>query len=89
MAGYLGNVLGARTELRGQRRRILATSAVAAVGAAIGSVLLLVLPGSVFDAVVPALVLLASTLLGFSPQIKRWVGAPEPGAPDRTASTPT
>jgi uncharacterized protein len=33
---------------------------------------------------VPVLVLLASVVLGLSPQIKRWIGAPEPGAPDRT-----
>jgi uncharacterized protein len=83
--GYLGIVLGNRDELRGQGRRILLTSAVAVVGSAIGCVLLLTLPGAVFDAVVPALVLLASALLGLSPQIKRWIGAPEPGAPDRTA----
>ena len=83
--GYLGIVLGARDELRGQGRRIGLTSAVAVVGSAIGCVLLLTLPGAVFDAVVPALVLLASALLGLSPQIKRWIGAPEPGAPDRTA----
>lgn len=83
--GYLGIVLGARDELKGQRRRILSTSAVAVVGSAVGCVLLLTLPGSVFDSVVPVLVLLASVLLGVSPQIKRWIGAPEPGAPDRTA----
>lgn len=83
--GYLGIVLGARDELKGQRRRILSTSAVAVVGSAVGCVLLLTLPGSVFDSVVPVLVLLASVLLGVSPQIKRWIGAPEPGASDRTA----
>ncbi|MBA3905363.1 MAG: sulfite exporter TauE/SafE family protein [Pseudonocardiales bacterium] len=83
--GYLGIVLGSRAELKGQRRRILSTSAVAVVGSAVGCVLLLTLPGSVFDAVVPVLVLLASALLGISPQIKRWIGAPEPGTPDRTA----
>ena len=81
--GYLGMVLGARTELRGQRRRILTTAAVAVVGSAVGCVLLLTLPGAVFDAVVPGLVLLASVALGLSPQIKRWIGSPEPGAPDR------
>ncbi len=83
--GYLGIVLGAQAELKGQRRRIVQTSAVAIVGSAVGCVLLLTLPGSVFDAVVPVLVLLASALLAISPQIKRWIGAPEPGAPDRTA----
>jgi uncharacterized membrane protein YfcA len=81
--GYVGIVVGVRKDLQGQRRRILLTSAVAVVGSALGCVLLLILPGAVFDAVVPALVLLASALLGFQPWIKRWIGAPEPGAPDR------
>jgi uncharacterized protein len=83
--GYLGNVAGARRELAGQRRRILATSAVAVAGSAVGCVLLLTLPGAVFDTVVPVLVLLASVLMALSPRIKRWIGTPEPGTPDRTA----
>lgn len=83
--GYLGLVLGARQDLRGQRRRILLTSAAGIVGSAVGCALLLVLPGAVFDTVVPALVLLASVVLALQPQIKRWVGTPEPGAPDRLA----
>jgi uncharacterized protein len=83
--GYVGIVAGSRTELRGQRRRILLTSSVAVAGAAVGCVLLLVLPASVFDTVVPVLVLLASALMALQPQIKRWIGAPEPGAPDRLA----
>jgi uncharacterized protein len=83
--GYVGIVAGSRTELRGQRRRILLTSSVAVAGAAVGCVLLLVLPASVFDTVVPVLVLLASALMALQPQIKRWIVAPEPGAPDRLA----
>ncbi len=83
--GYLGLVVGARRDLREQRRRILLTSAVGIVGAAVGAVLLLILPGVVFDAVVPALVLLASGLLGLQPWVERWIGRPAPGAPDRLA----
>jgi uncharacterized membrane protein YfcA len=83
--GYLGNVAGQRADLRGQGRRIALTAGAAAVGSAVGCVLLLVLPGAVFDAVVPALVLLASAMLGLQPLLKRWIGTPEPGAPDRTA----
>lgn len=83
--GYLGLLVGARQELPGQGRRLLLTSTVAVVGSAVGCVLLLVLPGSVFDAVVPVLVLLASALLGLQPWLKRWVGVPEPGRPDRMA----
>jgi uncharacterized protein len=83
--GYLGNVAGARRDLAGQRKRIVATAGVAVAGSAVGCVLLLTLPGAVFDAVVPALVILASLVLALSPWIKRWIGAPERGAPDRTA----
>ena len=81
--GYLGVVAGARHELPGQGRRLLLTSVVAVFGAGIGCVLLLALPGSVFDAVVPVLVLLASALLALQPQIKRWIGTPAAGHPDR------
>lgn len=81
--GYVGVVAGARHELPGQRRRLVATSSVAVFGSALGCVLLLVLPGSVFDAVVPVLVLLASALLGLQPWLKRWIAAPEAGRPDR------
>ena len=80
--GYVGVVAGARNELPGQGRRLVLTSSVAVFGAALGCVLLLVLPGSVFDAVVPVLVLLASALLGLQPWLKRWIGAPAPGHPD-------
>lgn len=81
--GYLGIVVGGRAELLGQRHRILLTSTVAVAGSAIGCVLLLVLPGAVFDAVVPVLVLAASVLMALGPYLKRWIGTPEPGAPDR------
>jgi len=81
--GYLGVVAGARHELPGQGRRLALTSVVAVFGSALGCVLLLALPPSVFDAVVPVLVLLASSLLGLQPRIKRWIGTPEPGHPDR------
>ncbi len=81
--GYLGIVVGARADLRGQRRRIVLTAAVAVVGSAVGCALLLTLPGAIFDTVVPVLVLLASALLALQPWIKRRIGAPAPGAPDR------
>ena len=81
--GYLGIVAGARTDLRGQRGRVARTAVVAVAGSAIGCMLLLVLPGSVFDAIVPALVLLAAVLMALQPRLKRWIGPPAPGAPDR------
>ncbi len=83
--GYVGLALGSRRELRGQRGRVLSTAGVAAAGSLVGSLLLLVLPAEVFDAVVPALVALASVLLGVQPWLARWMGEPHPGAPDRRA----
>lgn len=80
--GYVGIVAGARHDLRGQGRRILLTSVVSILGSVLGCALLLVLPSSVFDAVVPALVLLASAVFALQPLLRRWT-APTPGAPDR------
>ncbi|WP_433507535.1 sulfite exporter TauE/SafE family protein [Pseudonocardia halophobica] len=83
--GYVGIVVGNRRELREQRRRIVLTCIMAALGSVVGCILLLVLPGSVFDAVVPALVILASVVMALGPYLKRWIGTPDPDAPDRTA----
>ena len=83
--GYAGSTVNARRDLRGQRQRLISTSIVAALGSALGCGLLLILPQSVFDAVVPVLVLLASALLALQPQIKRWIGTPAAGHPDRNA----
>jgi uncharacterized membrane protein YfcA len=81
--GYVGFALGSRRELSGQLGRVLSTTGVAIVGSVAGSLLLLVLPAKVFDAVVPALVAVASLLLGMQPRLARWMGEPEPGASDR------
>ncbi|GLZ47485.1 UPF0721 transmembrane protein [Actinomycetospora sp. NBRC 106375] len=78
--GYAGSVVNARGDLREQRRRLVTTAIAAAVGAAIGCTLLLILPQSVFDAVVPVLVLLASLTLGAQPWIKRWTRREERAA---------
>jgi uncharacterized membrane protein YfcA len=83
--GYLGLVLGQRRDLAGQRHRAVLTTSVAVLGSAVGCTLLLVLPGAVFDAVVPALVIAASLTLAAQPGIRRRIGTPEPGAPDRSA----
>jgi uncharacterized membrane protein YfcA len=81
--GYAGSTLSARDDLRGQGRRLAGTGVAAALGSAVGCGLLLVLPQSVFDAVVPVLVLLASLTLGAQPWIKRWTA--RRGAGERPA----
>jgi uncharacterized protein len=84
-AGSAGLALGSNRELQGQHDRVLSTAGVAAGGALAGSLLLLVLPAAVFDAVVPVLVAVASVLLGVQPWLARWIGEPAANAPDRRA----
>lgn len=81
--GYAGIALGSRRQLRGQRARVLSCLGVAALGAVAGALLLLTLPGAVFDTVVPGLVALAAVLLGLQPLLRRWIGEPDPDLPDR------
>jgi uncharacterized membrane protein YfcA len=63
--GGVSGVIGYRRELEGQWRRALTLACGTSVGALIGGVLLLELPTSVFDAVVPILILLAVVLMAF------------------------
>lgn len=65
--GNFSAVWGYRQELRGQGRRAALLAAGTGSGAIAGAVLLLVLPGSVFDAIVPALILLACLLMATQP----------------------
>jgi uncharacterized membrane protein YfcA len=65
--GNVSAVWGYRRELRGQGRRIALMGTATAAGSATGALLLLVLPGDVFDAVVPALILLACVLMARRP----------------------
>jgi uncharacterized membrane protein YfcA len=65
--GSISGAWGYRRELRGQLRRVLSLGAGSAVGAVVGGILLLALPSSVFDAVVPLLILLAVALMAFKP----------------------
>ena len=69
--GYVGAVLGFRSEYAGQRSRLTRFGVTAVLGGTAGSVLLLTTPSEAFDTVVPILVFLASTLLAFQPLITR------------------
>ena len=61
--GGVSGAWGYRRELRGQRRRVLTLACGSAAGAVVGGILLLELPDAVFDAIVPALILLACGLM--------------------------
>jgi uncharacterized membrane protein YfcA len=63
--GGVSGVIGYRRELEGQKRRAAAFGCFTAAGALTGGILLLTLPTSVFDAVVPVLILFACSLMAF------------------------
>ncbi|MEU6372443.1 sulfite exporter TauE/SafE family protein [Streptomyces sp. NPDC046909] len=69
--GSISGAIGYRRELAGQRRRILKWSAGALCGGLTGATLLLALPSSAFEAIVPVLVGLALVLVALQPLISR------------------
>lgn len=81
--GFVGAAVSQRNDLTGNPRRLWTTSIAACAGSAVGCGLLMVLPGEVFDAVVPALVGLSAVLMAFQNTIRKWLGSPAEGAPDR------
>jgi uncharacterized membrane protein YfcA len=68
--GSISGVVGYRRELRGQWRLCAILGVGTTLGAVLGGILLLELPGEVFDAVVPALILLAVVLMAIRPSPK-------------------
>lgn len=85
-AGLSGS-FGYRRELRehpGATRVVLVTSA---IGAVAGAALLLGLPGSVFEVVVPWLILGTCLLVGIQPRLKAWVRRRHVDTGDRDPST--
>ncbi len=86
--GAVSGAIGYRRELEGQKPRLLRLGPASLVGGATGGVLLLVLPGDAFKAIVPVLILVGVLLVIFQPAISRRVvaraegrgGVPEHGA---------
>ena len=73
--GSLSGAIGYRRELSGQLPRLLRLGTASILGGATGAVLLLVLPSSAFDAIVPVLIALGCLLVVFQPAISRRVAA--------------
>jgi uncharacterized membrane protein YfcA len=73
--GGASGALGYRRELGGQRRRVVLLGMGSLAGGITGAVLLLTLPSSVFDAVVPVLILVACALVVVQPRLSRFVAA--------------
>ncbi len=73
--GAVSGAVAYRHELAGQTRRVVMLGTMSAIGGTAGAVLLLQLPGSVFDRVVPWLILLACALVAAQPRLARWLGS--------------
>ena len=69
--GSLSGAIGYRRELSGQRSRLLRLAPASAAGGLVGGVLLLVLPGEAFAAVVPVLIGLGCVLVAVQPWLAR------------------
>ena len=73
--GGVAGSFGYRRELRGQWRRCGILAIGTTLGAVLGGILLLELPDAVFDAIVPALILLSVALMALRPSPKVHEGA--------------
>jgi uncharacterized protein len=71
IAGNLSGSIGYRRELRGQRRLLLRLLPASFLGALTGAFLLLHLPASTFEAVVPVLIGVAVLLVAVQPLLQR------------------
>jgi uncharacterized membrane protein YfcA len=80
IAGNLTSSIGYREELRGQRRLLLGLIPASVLGGLTGAFLLLHLPASTFEAVVPALIALAVVLVAVQPLLQRFLARRRSGA---------
>jgi hypothetical protein len=71
IAGNLSGSIGYRRELRGQRRLLVRLLPASVLGALTGAFLLLHLPASTFEAVVPVLIGIAVLLVALQPVVQR------------------
>jgi uncharacterized membrane protein YfcA len=67
--GAVAGAVGYRRELRGQRARMIGLGACSVAGGIAGAILLLALPASAFDAIVPGLIALAIVLVIAQPRL--------------------
>jgi uncharacterized membrane protein YfcA len=73
--GSLSGAIGYRRELEGQRTRLWRLGAGSLIGGIVGALLLLLLPSSAFDAIVPVLIVLGCVLVVVGPRIQKRVAA--------------
>ena len=73
--GSLSGAIGYRRELVGQRTRLLTLATASLLGSVAGAILLLLLPGSAFEAVVPVLIAIACVMVMVQPRLQAWVAS--------------
>jgi uncharacterized protein len=71
--GSLSGTIGYRRELAGQRARAIPLLVAGMLGGLTGATLLLVLPPSAFERIVPILILIACALVAIQPRLTAWV----------------
>ncbi len=72
VAGGVSGTWGYRREVRSSADQLRRLAPMSFVGAVVGALLLIVLPASAFQAIVPALILVGVLLVIFGPRIQRW-----------------
>ena len=70
--GVASGVYGYRSELGGQRRRLIRLGSASVCGGLVGAILLLTLPQSAFKDIVPALIGLAVVMVIIQPRLAKW-----------------
>lgn len=78
LPGSVGSMWGYRREFHGAGRWIRWLLVPSFVGGIVGSFLLIRLPAETFEALVPWLILTATSLLALQPAIARWTGVGQP-----------
>jgi uncharacterized membrane protein YfcA len=78
VAGGLTGIHGYRRELVGQKETLRRLMPASFLGAVVGAVLLLWLPESVFDTIVPVLIAAALVLVLVGPRIQAWAAVRHP-----------
>ena len=73
--GSISGAIGYRAELAGQRRRAFVLLSASFLGGITGAVLLLSLPSSAFETIVPVLIALALVLVVLQPRLSRALAA--------------
>src|SRR6201995_4262240 len=73
--GTISGAYGYRSELGGQRKRVIRLGLASLGGGLVGAILLLTLPAGAFADIVPALIGIAMLMVVFQPRLSKWVAA--------------